>query len=131
MNLVDLVAVAAIIQFLAYGFLAGRARAKYGVRAPAVTGHELFERAFRVQMNTMELMVAFLPALYLASKHWPSGYVASCGVVYIVGRLVYRRAYLAGPERRSVGFLLSVVPIFVLLLAALAGIFRAALQSAA
>jgi len=43
----------------------GRARGKYKVKAPATTGDPAFERAFRVQMNTLESAVAFLPVLWL------------------------------------------------------------------
>jgi glutathione S-transferase len=124
MNLVDLVAVAAIVQLIVFGVLVAKARDKYKVQAPAISGHEMFDRAFRVHMNTQELMIAFLPALYLAAKYWPPTYVASCGAVYIVGRLVYRAGYLAAPGKRKLGFLLSFIPIIVLLLAAVAGVFR-------
>jgi glutathione S-transferase len=77
MNYVDLIAVLAIIQLIFFGVLVGRARGLYGIKAPAVSGHEMFERAYRVQMNTLELMVVFLPALFIASKYWPPAYVAS------------------------------------------------------
>ena len=38
------------------------------VLAPMVTGSEPFEAMYRVQMNTLELLVAFLPALFMASR---------------------------------------------------------------
>jgi glutathione S-transferase len=44
----------------------GIARHRYGVRAPAINGHEMFERAYRVQMNTLEILVAFLPCLWIS-----------------------------------------------------------------
>ena len=125
MQPVHVVAVLAIGQFLAFGVLVGRARAKYGVEAPAVSGDERFERAFRVQMNTLEQLVCFLPALLLAARYWPPLPVAAVGAVYLVGRLLYRRAYVADPSTRAVGFVLSVGPTFALLLATLAGaLFR-------
>ena len=43
----------------------GRARATYDVKAPATSGHEMFDRAYRVQMNTMESALMLLPALWV------------------------------------------------------------------
>ena len=121
MNYVHIIAVLAVSQFFFFGILVGRAREKYGVKAPATSGHELFERAFRVQMNTMEQLVGFLPALLIASVYWPNAIVAGIGVIYLVGRFLYRRSYVADPAKRGPGFLLTVIPTFVLLAAALVG----------
>ena len=121
MTHIDVVALLAVAQYLVFGSLVGQARGKYGVQAPAVTGHEMFERTYRVQMNTLEMLVAFLPALYLAARYWPTAYVAGAGVVYLIGRVLYARAYLTKPDSRGLGFLLSMAPVTALLLAALVG----------
>lgn len=121
MNYVDIVAVLAVLQLLFFGGLVSRARGKYGVAAPAVAGHEMFERAYRVHMNTLELMVAFLPALFLAGKYWPQALVAGAGLVYLVGRFIYWRAYMGAPGSRALGYALSSAPMLALLLAALVG----------
>lgn len=118
MNYVDIVAMLAVLQYLVFGSLVSRARGTYGIKAPAVTGSEEFERVYRVQMNTLELMVAFVPSLYVAARYWPTPYVAGLGCVYLIGRLVYWRAYVAA-GRRTLGFTLSLAPVFVLALAAL------------
>lgn len=125
MNYVDLIAILAVVQLIFFGVLVARARGRYGIKAPAVTGHEMFERAYRVQMNTLEIMVAFLPALFIAAKYWPQSYVATAGAVYLVGRLIYWRSYTAAPTSRALGFALSMLPILALLLGGLAGIIRA------
>ena len=125
MNHVDLVAILAIAQMVFFAVLVGRARGRYGVKAPAVTGHEMFERAYRVQMNTLELMVAFLPALYIAAKYWPQAWVAGAGAVYLVGRFIYWRSYTSAPGSRGVGFGLSMLPVLALLVAALVGCLMA------
>ncbi len=52
MAYVDIVTVLAVLQFLVFGFQVGGARGKYGVKAPATTGNEIFERVFRIQQNT-------------------------------------------------------------------------------
>lgn len=121
MNYVHIVAMLAIVQFFLFGVLVARARAKYGVKAPATTGNEHFERAFRVQMNTLEQLIAFLPALLIAGLYWPNATIASVGVVYVIGRFLYRQLYISDPEKRSLGFLLTVIPTFALMIAALIG----------
>jgi glutathione S-transferase len=108
----------ALLQYLHFGSLVGKARGKYGVKAPAVTGAEPFERIYRVQMNTLELLVCLLPGLYISAKYWPATYVAAIGAIYLVGRVVYWRAYVGGTPR-SLGFFLSVGPAYALVLAAL------------
>lgn len=119
MNYIDTVAMLAIIQYLIFGSLVGKARGQYGVKAPSVTGNEQFERVYRVQMNTLELLVAFIPALYGAARYWPSWVIASVGAVFLVGRVIYWRAYVTSPATRGLGFVLSIGPVFGLAVAAL------------
>ena len=115
MEYVDLVALIAVFQFLFFGALTGRARGESGLKAPAMTGHPGFERMYRVQMNTLEQLVVFMPALYIAGKYWPSLVIAGIGFVFIVGRFMYWRAYVTDPSKRGPGFLLTVLPSVVLM----------------
>jgi glutathione S-transferase len=115
MALVELITVLALLQFLYFGILVGRARERLGVKAPAITGNEVFERYLRVQMNTLELLILFVPALWLAVAHVDARWLALLGAVYLIGRFVYLRAYIAQPSKRSLGFGLSALPILVLL----------------
>ena len=108
-----------------HGSLVGRARGKYGVKAPAVHGHEVFERYFRVHYNTLELMVAFVPAMWLFGTYVSPGWAAGLGLVYVVGRIAYFVGYVADPAKREIGFGLSVLPILVLLVGGLWGTARA------
>jgi uncharacterized MAPEG superfamily protein len=121
MEYVALVATLAVLQYVGFGALVGRARGLYGVHAPAIAGHEVFERYFRVQQNTLELLVALLPAMWLFATYVSAAWAAALGAVYLVGRFVYLRLYVANPASRSAGFLLSVLPVLVLLLGALVG----------
>ncbi|HEX4024524.1 MAG TPA: MAPEG family protein [Steroidobacteraceae bacterium] len=116
-----LISVLAILQFFFFGSLVGRARARYGVIAPAVTGNEMFERYFRVQMNTLELMVMFLPALWLASLYVRPLWTTVLGAIYLIGRLLYWRGYVAAPAKRGPGYGLSMLPILILAVIALVG----------
>lgn len=122
MRYVELVAVIAVLQFLLFGALTGRARRQSGLKAPAVTGHQGFERIYRVQMNTMETLVAFLPGLFLAASYWPVPLVAGLGIVYLIGRHIYWRAYVREPSKRGTGFMLSMLATALLLILAVVGI---------
>ena len=121
MTYIHIIATLAVVQYFMFGILVGRARAKYGVKAPAISGNESFERAFRVQMNTLEQLAGFLPAMFIAAQYWPAKAVAAVGVVYLLGRIVYWRSYLNDPTKRQLGFLITVVPTFILLGASLVG----------
>src|SRR5580693_9322793 len=97
---------ATLLMLLLYFVLtgvAGRARAKYGVKAPAVTGNEHFERAYRVQMNTVEQMALFLPALWLYAAYVSDRGAAVGGLVWVVGRVIYAHAYTRDPASRGPG----------------------------
>ena len=70
--------VLALIVYFALSVNVGRARATWNVPAPQASGHPEFDKRYRVQMNTLELMVLFIPALYLAARYWPPAWVAAC-----------------------------------------------------
>jgi glutathione S-transferase len=119
---IDLAAVLAVLQFIFFGVLVGSARTRYGVHAPATAGHPQFERMYRVQMNTLELLVALLPAMYLAARYWSPSLVAVGAAIYLLGRMVYWRAYVQNPAGRALGFGLSAFPILAMLAATLVGV---------
>lgn len=121
MNYVYIIAVLAVVQYFYFGIMVGRARGQYGVEAPATSGHEMFDRAYRIHMNTLEQLVGFLPAMLIASVYWSNVVVAGIGAVYIVGRFLYQRSYLQAPAKRGLGFALTVLPTFVLLVASALG----------
>ena len=102
MAYVDIVTALAVLQFLVFGFKVGKARGRYGVKAPAVTGNEVFERHFRVQQNTLEQLIAFLPGLYLFSHYYSPRVAAGLGLVYLIGREMYAFTYVKdGHVKRS------------------------------
>jgi glutathione S-transferase len=125
---VDIVALLAVVQLFVFGSMVGWARGKYGVAAPATAGHPIFERYYRVQMNTVECLLVFLPGLWLAAKYWSPRYAAILGAIYLVGRTLYYFSYISDPKKRSAGFSLSMVPVMVLVVAALVGALRVALR---
>jgi glutathione S-transferase len=124
MAYVDIVTVLALLQFIVFGFKVGRARGRYGVKAPAITGNVTFERFFRVQQNTLELLVALVPGLYLFSHYWNPRVAAALGLFYLIGREVYAAAYVKEPAKRSAGYGLSFLPTAILVLGGLVGAVR-------
>lgn len=121
MEIVAVVIVLALFQFVVFGFLVGGARGRYQIEAPATTGHPVFERYFRVQQNTLELLVMLVPSIWLFGMYVSPTWAAALGAVYLVGRFVYLRSYVADPKKRSTGFGLSFLPIAVLALGTLWG----------
>jgi uncharacterized MAPEG superfamily protein len=124
MEPVAVVIALALVQYVVFAMLVGWARGKYGVKAPAVTGHETFDLYFRVHQNTLELLVVFVPAIWLFGIYVDPTWAALLGLVYLVARVLYLRGYVADPAKREVGFALSVLPVFVLLAGALWGAGR-------
>ena len=118
------VTILAVIFYMVTAWRAGAMREKHNIVAPAVSGHPEFERAWRVQMNTLEAMPVFLPALWIAAYYFTKVplLAPALGLVWIVGRIVYMQAYMADPSRRSLGFTISAVSSVALLLLAIAGL---------
>jgi uncharacterized MAPEG superfamily protein len=127
---IQLITLLALMQFVWFGFLVGGARGRYGVAAPAISGHDIFERYYRVHMNTLELLVVFVPSLWLAAQYWSQRWVAVAGVLYLVGRVLYLTGYVADPKKRGAGYAISFLPTMALLLAAVVGVVRSLLMAA-
>jgi glutathione S-transferase len=111
------------ILFYAYtGMRVSSARTAHGVKVPATTGHPDFERAFRVQMNTLEWMPVFLPALWLFAIYISDAIAALIGLVWIAGRVLYLVGYSRAAEKRGPGFGIQALAGLALLLGALGAI---------
>jgi glutathione S-transferase len=99
-----LVTCLAILVYSLTIFQVGKARENYGVKAPAMSGQPDFERVFRVQMNTLEWMPIFLPALWLFAIYISDAIAAVLGAVWIVGRFLYMTGYIKAANQRGMGF---------------------------
>ncbi|EDY38117.1 hypothetical protein CPCC7001_996 [Cyanobium sp. PCC 7001] len=119
-----LVTLAAVTLYQGTGLNVGRARARHQVKPPAMTGPEPFERAVRVQQNTLEQLVFFLPCFWLANLWGASGWANGLGIVWVAGRIAYAVGYLQAPERRGPGFGISLLSSAALLVLALVGAIR-------
>jgi uncharacterized MAPEG superfamily protein len=113
-----------LAQYIFFAGLVGKARGTYGIKAPATSGNEFFERYYRVQMNTLELLICFIPLLVIAANFWSPLAIAGIGLVFLVGRIIYAKEYIADPAKRSPGFGLSMLPIFILMIAIVVGILK-------
>jgi uncharacterized MAPEG superfamily protein len=110
-----------LIQFTVFGYLVGRARARTGVKAPATTGDPVFERYFRAHQNALEQMAVTIPALWIFGIYVHELIGAALGVIYLIGRTLYFRAYVAEPVSRGPGFLIGGIATVVLMLGGLVG----------
>lgn len=120
--LVALVTVLTVLLLMTTMGLVGRARGRYGVKAPATQGPEGFERAFRVQMNTQESALMFLPALWAAAAFGLPGLSAAFGAAWLLARVWYVLAYLDPAGNRGPAFALSALAILALVVQALWGL---------
>lgn len=104
-----LITLFALLLFAFTAYAVGRARNIYGIKAPATSGHEVFERRFRVQMNTLENLVLFLPSLWLFAIYVSHMLAGIFGLVWLLARSYYAIAYVREPVRRRVGFHLAML----------------------
>ena len=121
MALTTIAIMVALLQFIYFGIEVGRARGRFGVQAPAVSGHPEFERYFRVPMNTLEQLMVLIPAAVAFATFVSDLWAAVAAAVYIVGRFIYFGSYVKDPSKRGLGFLLSALPGWVMVIGALIG----------
>jgi glutathione S-transferase len=112
----------AILFYFFTGVQVARARAAYGVKAPAISGHPDFERVFRVQMNTLEWMPIFLPSLWLFAIYIGDAGAAALGLIWIIGRALYMTGYIRAAGKRGPGFGIQAAACIVLWLGALSAV---------
>ena len=99
-----------------------KARAKFGIKAPAITGNDDFERVFRVQMNTLEWLPIFLPSLWLFAIYISDPVAAAIGLLWIAGRALYMTGYSQAANKRGRGFGIQALATGILWLGALGAI---------
>lgn len=116
---VAIVTLLALLTYFWMGLQVGRARAKSGIPAPAMTGDPVLERTIRAHYNTLEWLPLFLVPLWLFAIYWNDLVAAAVGLVWIVGRIVYQVGYVADPKKREAGFMIQALAVAVLLFGSL------------
>jgi glutathione S-transferase len=124
MEYATLIVILALVQYTGFTFRVGLARGKYNVNAPACRGDENFERLFRVQQNTMEQLIVFIPAAYAFAYYMSPFWVLAPGFAFILGRLLYSSEYTKDPKTRTPGMGLTLAANAVLLVGALIGLLK-------
>ena len=120
----SLITLLTVLLMFGLTFNVGRARGKYQIKAPAVSGHEQFERAYRIQLNTIENVLMFLPALWLYAIFIGDKGAGDSGVIWLIARIWYSVAYQYNPAKRGLGFLISILVVAGLWAGAAYGIFH-------
>lgn len=110
---------AALAVYLWSTLRVGGARGKYGVKAPATTGHPDFERAFRAHQNTLEQLAMFLPLVLVVALLFGDMWGGIYAGVWTAGRILYVLGYSAAAEKRGPGFMIAGLATLAALLASI------------
>ena len=128
MELVVIVIMLALVEYIVLGARVGFARGRTGLEAPAVTGNEEFERHFRVHYNTIEQLIMFVPGIWFFAQYVHVLGAVGVGLVFIAGRGIYAVSYVKDPATRGTGMMLTMLPCWILVLGALGGAVWAAIS---
>jgi len=112
----------ALAQYLFFTLRVGAARTRYGVEAPHTSGHEVWERLFRVQQNTLEQLIVFIPAMVMFGLYASPLWALLPGALYLIGRQLYSWEYVRNPKSRGPGMGLTFLANAVLVIGALIGL---------
>jgi len=115
----------ALIEYLYFGAAVAQARGRYKVPAPATTGHETFERYYRVQANTLESLIVLIPSMLIFALYIDPLWSAGLGFVFVLGRVGYFVGYTRAAQKRHWGYTASLLPMIALTAGALIGALRA------
>jgi len=124
MEYATLIVLLALLQYTWFTMRAGMGREKYNIKAPACTGHEAWERLFRVQQNTLEQLIVFIPACYAFAWFLSPLWALILGAVFIIGRFLYSAEYVKEPKTRVLGMMLTFLPNAALIVGALFGLIK-------
>ena len=122
MRLLSFITLAALVEYAVFVLRVGQARVKYGVEAPATTGNPIFERHLRVQQNTLEQLIIFIPALWLFAEYVGPKSAFILGLLFVIGRGFYAAGYVKEPGQRRIGAITTFAVNGILLIGSLIGL---------
>ena len=119
MELATIIVMLALAEYIFFTARVGISRGKLGVEAPTCTGNEQFERMFRVQQNTLEQLIVFVPATYAFAYYVNNFWVVVPGAIFVIGRLLYSNGYISNPAGRAPGMIASMLANVVMVIGTL------------
>jgi uncharacterized membrane protein YecN with MAPEG domain len=117
-----LIILLALVQYVIFTVRVAANRGQYKIHAPATSGDETWERLFRVQQNTMEQLVIFIPAAVIFGLYVKGAWILIPGLMFILGRFLYAQEYVNNPATRTPGMALTLLANAVLLGGGLIGV---------
>lgn len=115
-QLTSIITLMSILITVLFAIRVGGARGKYEVKAPKCEGPEEFNRIYRVHQNTLEMMMLFLPSLWIFAASVSDQLAAAFGAIWLIGRIIYASSYVADPAKRSLGFTISFLAVAVMVI---------------
>jgi uncharacterized membrane protein YecN with MAPEG domain len=108
MEYATIIVMLALAEYIYFTVRVGAGRGKHKVDAPACAGNEIFERSFRVQQNTLEQLIIFIPATFAFAYYVDPAWVILPGAVFIIGRFLYSSEYMNDPKSRAPGMVATL-----------------------
>jgi uncharacterized membrane protein YecN with MAPEG domain len=109
MEIATIIVMLALVEYTWFTIRVGASREKHGIKAPATFGDETWERKFRVQQNTLEQLIIFIPATYAFAYYLSTTWVLLPAAMFIIGRFLYSGEYISKPESRVPGMSLTLL----------------------
>lgn len=125
METATLIVMLALLEYFYFTIRVGAFRARYQIDAPSCTGNDTFEKAFRVQQNTLEQLIIFIPGTYAFAYLVSTKWIWIPAALFIVGRLVYSRDYMGKPDQRAPGMIMTLLANVTLVVGTLIALARA------
>lgn len=122
MAFVALVTLLLVMQYLYFMAMVGKARGTADIKAPSISGDDTFERHSRVHLNTLEQLMITLPTMWVCASYFSATFASTMGLTFLVGRFIYRAAYIADPASRGKGMMIGFIANVALLVTALWGV---------
>ncbi len=109
-----LVTLLTLLVIVILSFQVIRARVKYAIPSPQMTGSDEFMRTLRAHANSVEVVVVFLPLLWMTALATRDEIAAVIGVFWPISRILYASGYYKEAKKRFPGFIMGSVVIAVL-----------------